>query len=183
MLLPQVWDRCYQWVESTTTWRNARDRELTHVYLAGQRSGNPESSQHAINGYLAALEGKCRELGRLIDSITGAYDELIRADSANPLPYAAHQIQDEKDSILALLKLVDGELENQTRDWQGELQALSGPQKEPAESPLASFLEPFRALLASFSQPRNRRAMSYGLQIPRLRLRRGRKRGSTNKNN
>ncbi len=181
MLLPQVWERCNRWVEATTTWCETRDRELTRIDLAGYRSGNPESSQHSVNAYLAALEGKQRELYRLRDTVTQAYDELLQQGYTGAQGHRAQQIRDEKDSTLALLKLVEKELDDQTVDWRRELQAIGTPQVEPAKSLPATLLDPLRTLLASLSRPRDGRALTFGLQIPKLRLRRGRRRGTSSK--
>ncbi|MGB8644177.1 MAG: hypothetical protein WCF84_03005, partial [Anaerolineae bacterium] len=183
-----LWNRCYRWIEATTSWREAHARDLTHQFLAGFRSGNLRSCQPAINAYLVALEEKKGDQRRLIDDVEHGYNELVRPHAPESAGDDVDLVQDEKSSILALLKLVEKELEEQTQDWRTELQALAVPQREPAASEQTSLLDSLKALLDSLkaflplqSRPQNRRAQSFAFRVPRLSLRRSRKSGSSDK--
>ncbi len=181
MLLPELWDRCCQWIEATTSWRESRARNLTHLYFAEYRSGNSRASYQAISAHLVALAGKKGELRRLIENVEQAYDELVRAPSARYREESAGRAQNENGSIVALLKQVGNELEDEIRDWRGELQSLGIPQAEPGVSLPSSLLASLKALLPGNPNTQNSRALSYNFRIPGLQLRRSRQRRSSTK--
>ncbi|MGB8644597.1 MAG: hypothetical protein WCF84_05120 [Anaerolineae bacterium] len=181
MQLPALWNRCYRWIEATTSWREAHARDLTHQFLAGFRSGNLRSCQPAINAYLVALEEKKGDQRRLIDDVEHGYNELARPPAPESAGDDVDLVQDEKSSILALLKRVEKELEDQTQDWRAELQALAVPQGEPAASEQTSLLDSLKAFLPLQSRPQNRRAQSFAFRVPTLSLRRSKKRDSSRK--
>lgn len=180
MLFPELWNRCSQWIEATTSWRESRSQDLTHLYFAGHRSGDAQPGRRAINAHLSALDGKKRELGGLVDEVERAFAESALASTPKPDGYNADRTQREKDSVLSLLKQVENELEDQIQDWRGEMESLAIPQADSGV-PVRPPLDSLRALLFRGSQTKNRRALSYNFRVPTLGLRRSRKGGSSKK--